>query len=258
MTSPHSLPQPSQDTVMNDKRTTETCGGCGNYDPAQRCLGCLHEFTPAAKPVPEHISDERLAEIIKGCEGVTPGPWQRVEPGAESTLVECHNGTICEVQWNRPDVGNAHRDAAHIARLDPQTVASLLTELQHRREAEAGSVSNALLNAVAHAIEGAYVRGVEWCEENPNGGGYRFKAGSDYADKAFHDPDSELCKALAASPSYPASGVRVKAEPFCYVREWPASFDPQNGGEPASVDFSPAPKPGYEPLFKAAALGEHP
>lgn len=50
----------------------------------------------------------------------------------------------------------------------------------------------------------------------------------------------------------------AEAEPFCYVREWPASFDPQNGGEPASVDFSPVPKPGYEPLFKAAALGEHP
>lgn len=45
----------------------------------------------------------------------------------------------------------------------------------------------------------------------------------------------------------------AEAEPFCYVREWPASFDPQTGGEPASIYFSDVPKPGYEPLFKVAA-----
>lgn len=45
----------------------------------------------------------------------------------------------------------------------------------------------------------------------------------------------------------------AEAKPFCYVREWPATFDPQNGGEPASIDFSDVSKPGYEPLFKAAA-----
>lgn len=46
------------------------------------------------------------------------------------------------------------------------------------------------------------------------------------------------------------------AEPFCYVREWPAHFDPQTGGEPASTDFSDVPKPGYEPLYRHPPLPE--
>lgn len=38
--------------------------------------------------------------------------------------------------------------------------------------------------------------------------------------------------------------------PFCYVREDPGYIDPGNGGEPPSVDFSPDPLPGYEPLYR--------
>jgi len=169
-----------------------------------------------AKPVPEHISDERLAEMLS----------------AETPL-----------------------------EMYVSDFRSLLTELQHRREAEAGTLPadtsiDRHAYRVAH-IDPKLVRYVEMlrhecaykgpCSDNGDG-----------CSCSAEELNERHMSALAASPSSPASGVRVKAEPFCYVREWPASFDPQNGGEPASVDFSPVPKPGYEPLFKAAALGEHP
>lgn len=43
---------------------TEMCGGCGNSDPAQRCIGCLHEFTPAPTPVSEQITDAQIVRMI--------------------------------------------------------------------------------------------------------------------------------------------------------------------------------------------------
>lgn len=71
------------------------------------------------------LSAERLREIINGCEGISIGPWKRVEAYAGLTLVEAPNGTLCKVPWDRSDMGTAHRDAAHIARLDPATVKAM-------------------------------------------------------------------------------------------------------------------------------------
>lgn len=145
-----------------------------------------------AKPVPEHVSDERLAAIIKGCDGVTLGPWMvrdhcvfTKEPG------RC----VARLDWHIRD-GRDDANAAHIARLDPQTVEALLTELQHRREAEAEAIERCA--KVADAYSDIWKRGRN-PEDAPEA---RVGAGREIA---------EAIRALAASPSSPASGVRVKA-----------------------------------------------
>lgn len=93
----------------------------------------------------EPISDERLAEIRAGLEGVTPGPWR---------VCETHEGEIIgrpswpcrrhgvDGEWrvaiaDELDGATFEQDAnaSHIARLDPQTVAALLSRLD---KAEAG------------------------------------------------------------------------------------------------------------------------
>lgn len=115
---------------------------------------------------------------------------------------------------------------------------------QHRREAEAGAPDGWVL-VPREPTEAMIAAGA---------GAVAADHGADLDPSAEADTSLAYRAMLAASPSSPA----LKTEPFCYVREWPAIFDPQNGGEPASVDFSDVPKPGYEPLFKASALGEHP
>lgn len=94
------------------------------------------------------ISNERLEEMLAGLQGVTPGPWQRHEPEEEETLVitgDEHGETIVVVPWGREitrahEMGTAHRDADHIARCDPDTMRSILTELLSRRSADGEAV----------------------------------------------------------------------------------------------------------------------
>jgi hypothetical protein len=95
----------------------------------------------------ERVSDEKLAEIIAGCEGVTAGPWEARD--------ENFGGRGARWAFGQPGTGRYHTlgrvlspqdgttganalNAAHIARLDPDTIRSLLTELQHRRSQDAG------------------------------------------------------------------------------------------------------------------------
>lgn len=87
------------------------------------------------------LTDEQIAAIRDGTEGVTPGPWQalRSDP-AEG--VNCHwikaqpspalRGFSKEIAYvggtyyaDGPDV----RDAAHIARCDPDTIRAFATEV---------------------------------------------------------------------------------------------------------------------------------
>jgi hypothetical protein len=100
-----------------------------------------------AKPVPEHISDERLAE------------------------------------WLAYEGDHSLRDA-----VAPSLLRVALTELQHRREAEASF--RALVVECRNQINSIIEDG----------------AATDW--RMWRD---DLDKALAASPSSPASGVRVKA-----------------------------------------------
>lgn len=87
----------------------------------------------------ELVARDRLREILAGCEGVTPGPW-RAEAGGEGGArgvfapqkPDGSSMVIADVYaW--PEV--VADNAAHIAHLDPQTVASIITELLALREA---------------------------------------------------------------------------------------------------------------------------
>lgn len=83
-------------------------------------------------------SDERLREILDGCEGVTPGPWITDDPWIVSTK----EGVRYLASTSGLDTTTLQSDidAAHIARLDPQTVASIVRELlslRHSSEEEA-------------------------------------------------------------------------------------------------------------------------
>lgn len=97
------------------------------------------EMVSKAQPMSEQnegrVSDERLAEMLAGLDGVTPGPWD----------VKTHE------EWNEgfdffggPDKAFVFRadvepeDAAHIANCDPDTIRSLLTELQTLRASSRG------------------------------------------------------------------------------------------------------------------------
>jgi len=84
----------------------------------------------------ETLTTEQVEEILAGCEGVTPGPWFDENPGDDVTLGwvndsdPLNDGGSLATTWaaGRP-VGEGKINAAHIARLDPQTVSSLATEL---------------------------------------------------------------------------------------------------------------------------------
>lgn len=108
-----------------------------------------------AKPVPEHISDERLADL------------------ATKSMIQ--------------------------ATITRGEVAALITELQHRREAEAWKFCPECGCEDSHDAEGSGIRFCVGC-------------GQDWhSDVSYLDVVAQNLRRLSASPSSPASGVRVKA-----------------------------------------------
>ena len=95
------------------------------------------------------LTDEQIAAIRDGCEGVTPGPWRRYaqsphisrdntrpdpHPGVGSVLIaEC--GNYRDRQLVSYSMSRWLADAAHIARCDPDTIRALATEVLESREA---------------------------------------------------------------------------------------------------------------------------
>lgn len=73
------------------------------------------------------LSDDKLREILSGCEGVQGGPWK---PEGYVVLGDWHaSGAIAKVWGNE----KAFATTRHLARLDPATVNALVTELLERR-----------------------------------------------------------------------------------------------------------------------------
>lgn len=118
------------------------------------------------------LTDEQLQAIREGCDGVTPGPWRRDAMGGSSTVLSKakpprndtriptygyrENGEHClgypwvdEDRTTRFDfVCFGHDDAGHIARLDPETVRAMATELIERRAGD-----SAIVEACAKVVQ---------------------------------------------------------------------------------------------------------
>jgi len=93
--------------------------------------------TPNTHDTQGEVSIERLEEILAGLEGVTPGPWtygaqylcRKAGPSEQyERLASCLPGQFDGIAWNV--------NAAHIARLDPATVRSIVSELIALRTAK--------------------------------------------------------------------------------------------------------------------------
>ncbi|MDE2105109.1 MAG: hypothetical protein KGL39_48165 [Patescibacteria group bacterium] len=99
----------------------------------------------------ERMSDERLREILDGCEGVTPGPWKMQEIDTEGDevgeafIVGARQQGLIGVALPFPreiaycDFSRVAANGRHFARLDPHTVRSMVSELLDRRAANAGT-----------------------------------------------------------------------------------------------------------------------
>jgi hypothetical protein len=72
----------------------------------------------------EAVSGTVLRDILAGCEGLPEGPWE-----------QRHDDEVWDAlgKWFAVSTDEG---AAHIARLDPQTIASIVSELIARREAD--------------------------------------------------------------------------------------------------------------------------
>jgi Lar family restriction alleviation protein len=129
------------------------CSDCGaaTYDQES------HEAAIAAwnsRPIPalEAMGEDKLGEMLAGLEGVTPGPWEADQNLPINRKPRVHGGDgslICEIGNMAMDQDQWERDAAHIARCDPQTIRSLITRLQ----AAEALVERLKLEAQAHASE---------------------------------------------------------------------------------------------------------
>lgn len=130
----------------------------------------------------EVVSDDKLREILAGCQGVTPGPWEadvtrndgdygsgdEVHSGFESyqvlaevrgqsaAVVDTINAShlITEVAEEYDEDGHSawdeqgRKNAAHIARLDPATVSNIIADYLRLREFERRAVPDGASDGV--------------------------------------------------------------------------------------------------------------
>jgi hypothetical protein len=88
------------------------------------------------------VSGTVLRDILAGCEGVTAGPWHLYDVGDQPSLCPADaKGTslltiVDEAEHGSFAAFHSNQDAEHIARIDPQTIASIVSELIARREAD--------------------------------------------------------------------------------------------------------------------------
>ena len=76
------------------------------------------------------LTDEQIAAIRDGCEGVTPGPWSQ-NSGIRTWIMAGKLNVATIPQANDGDWSPTN--AAHIARCDPDTIRSITSELLKAR-----------------------------------------------------------------------------------------------------------------------------
>lgn len=76
------------------------------------------------------LSNERLAEMLAGLDGVTSGPWNE---GDHWVFVSPASGVTSHALENVLGSDKPQANAAHIARCDPDTMRALLIELKAAR-----------------------------------------------------------------------------------------------------------------------------
>jgi hypothetical protein len=191
-----------------------------------------------AKPVPEHISDERPK---LDANEIWEFLFNRTKDAVPEELTNEILGDLAE----------------HINKLwiNP------LTELQHRREAEAGADDPD--EAYALGKRDGYEEAIQELDEATGGDG-EFK-GSTFPGETVDVPvmRQRIIDRLAASPSSPASGVRVKATEADVERVARAlAADELGMGDPPAVVESIVNHQwrAFESQARVAlsALGEHP
>lgn len=86
------------------------------------------------------VAKDKIEEMLAGLEGVTPGPWK----SAASVEYDCY-GIYPDTGFTEFPIAKmpeykltqiVQADAAHIARCDPDTMRSILTDYLRLREAE--------------------------------------------------------------------------------------------------------------------------
>jgi hypothetical protein len=80
------------------------------------------------------ISEEKLGEILAGCEGVQFGPWSAEQCDDGLWMVSNAGDVIAFGDPNHKEPDD-ELPFKYLARLDPTTVSSLVTELRELREA---------------------------------------------------------------------------------------------------------------------------
>lgn len=144
-------------TTPAERENLIACYKSGQIDEAtwQQHLAddpTLAVMTPSTVATSELLPDEKLGEILAGLDGVTPGPWK-----FEGSIYEHMGAGIRSIPDDRGFAqlwksSNVALDAKHIARLDPDTVHALVTELQaHRLSALAPQPMSAETIAAAEA-----------------------------------------------------------------------------------------------------------
>lgn len=100
----------------------------------------------------EPVSGETIEEMLAGLDGVTPGPWWADSDGGDefrayavfgpherygkpSSICDTHNAgeVVLEQEDGKPWDEQGRKNLNHIARCDPDTMRSILTELQSLR-----------------------------------------------------------------------------------------------------------------------------
>lgn len=93
------------------------------------------------------ITDEAIAEIKAGIKGLPPSPWcyepyergSYAQPDGPAAMTDDCGNTIIECSWAcATSIG--HRTYAHIARMDPATVASMIARIEAAEAARSEAV----------------------------------------------------------------------------------------------------------------------